>query len=149
MRPCKTQVVQEGWHLHWGDPCLPFQSRGKSTQGKKWGSRGFPGGPLIENLPSNSGDMGSIFGRGTKIPHALEQLCPSTTTREACLPQLEKAQPTCYSEDPVRPKNKKVEKQRRSMGSLGQVAQREKRTSFGLQTPRKESGKAYPGIFEG
>ena len=28
------------------------------------------GGPVIKNLPCNAGDVGSIPGRGTKIPHA-------------------------------------------------------------------------------
>ena len=31
----------------------------------------FPGGPVVENLPYNAGDVGSIPGRGTKIPHAV------------------------------------------------------------------------------
>ena len=30
----------------------------------------FPGGPVVENLPSNAGDVGSNPGQGTKIPHA-------------------------------------------------------------------------------
>ena len=30
----------------------------------------FPGGPVVENLPSNAGDTGSIPGWETKIPHA-------------------------------------------------------------------------------
>ena len=30
----------------------------------------FPGGPVIKNLPSNSGNVGSIPGQGSKIPHA-------------------------------------------------------------------------------
>ena len=30
----------------------------------------FPGGPMVKNPPSNAGDMGSISGLGTKIPHA-------------------------------------------------------------------------------
>ena len=34
----------------------------------------FPGDPVVENLPCNAGDTGSIPGRGTKIPHALEHL---------------------------------------------------------------------------
>ena len=34
----------------------------------------FPGGPVVENLPSNAGDLGPIPGWGTKIPHALGQL---------------------------------------------------------------------------
>ena len=42
----------------------------------------FPGGPVVENLPSNAGDTGLIPGWGTKIPHARGQLCPSTATTE-------------------------------------------------------------------
>ena len=30
----------------------------------------FPGGPVVKNLPSSAGDVGSIPGQGTKIPHA-------------------------------------------------------------------------------
>ena len=33
--------------------------------------RDFPGGLVVKNLPSNSGDVGSIPDQGTKIPHAL------------------------------------------------------------------------------
>ena len=29
----------------------------------------FPGGPVVENPPFNSGNMGSVPGRRTKIPH--------------------------------------------------------------------------------
>ena len=29
----------------------------------------FPGGPVVENLPSNAGDAGLISGWGTKTPH--------------------------------------------------------------------------------
>ena len=32
---------------------------------------GFPGGPVVKSPPANPGDMGSIPGPGTKIPHAL------------------------------------------------------------------------------
>ena len=32
----------------------------------------FPGGPVVKNLPSNTGDMSLIPNRGTKIPHAAE-----------------------------------------------------------------------------
>ena len=42
----------------------------------------FPGGPVVKNVPSNAGDVGSIPGWGTKIPHATGQLSPCTTTRE-------------------------------------------------------------------
>ena len=57
----------------------------------------FPGGPVVKNLPSNAGDMGSIPGQGTKIPHVTGQLpSPRATTREkparhnerSCMPQL-------------------------------------------------------------
>ena len=37
-------------------------------------ARDFPGGPVVKNLPCNTKDMGSIPGRGTKTPHAMEQL---------------------------------------------------------------------------
>ena len=41
----------------------------------------FPGGPVVKYPPANAGDMGSIPGQGTKIPHAAEQLsrCAATT----------------------------------------------------------------------
>ena len=42
----------------------------------------FPGGPVVKNLPCNAGDAGSIPGRGTKIPQAMEQLSPLTATTE-------------------------------------------------------------------
>ena len=36
---------------------------------------------MVKNLPCNAGDAGSIPGRGTKIPHAVEQLslCSAVT----------------------------------------------------------------------
>ena len=42
----------------------------------------FPGGPVVKNLPSNTGDTGSIPGLGIKIPHAKGQLSLCVTTRE-------------------------------------------------------------------
>ena len=42
--------------------------------------RDFPGGPVVKNLPSNAGDMGSVPGGGTKIPHAVGQLSPWAAT---------------------------------------------------------------------
>ena len=38
----------------------------------------FFGGPVIKNPPSTAGDMASILGQGTKIPHAVGQLSPGT-----------------------------------------------------------------------
>ena len=51
--------------------------------------KGLPGGPVVENLSANAWDRGSIPVRGTKIPHAMQQLSPCSTTRgpaqrEAC-----------------------------------------------------------------
>ena len=36
----------------------------------------LPGGPVVKNLPCNTGDVGSLPSQGTrtKIPHALRQL---------------------------------------------------------------------------
>ena len=45
-------------------------------------TRDFPGGPVVKNLPSNTGDISLIPGFGTKIPHAAKQLSPCTTTTE-------------------------------------------------------------------
>ena len=42
----------------------------------------LPGGPVVENLPYNAGDAGSIPGQGAKIPHATGQLSLHTTTTE-------------------------------------------------------------------
>ena len=36
----------------------------------------FPGGPVVKNPSANTVDVGSVPGRGTKIPHALGQLSP-------------------------------------------------------------------------
>ena len=44
--------------------------------------RDFPGGPVVKNPSCNAGDQGSIPGRGTKTPHAEEQLSQSATTTE-------------------------------------------------------------------
>ena len=52
-----------------------------TLEGKLMGD--FPGGPVVKNPPSNAGDMGLIPGQGTKIPRALGQLSPRTTTRES------------------------------------------------------------------
>ena len=42
----------------------------------------FLGGPVVKNPRCNAGDVGSIPGQGTKIPHATEQLSQNTTTAE-------------------------------------------------------------------
>ena len=48
-------------------------------------SRDFSGGPEVKNLTSNVGDVGSIPGRGAKIPHATGQL--------SCMPHENPVQP--------------------------------------------------------
>ena len=48
--------------------------------------RDFPGGPVVKNLPSNAGDVGSISGQETKIPHAAEQLSLHAATTEPTCP---------------------------------------------------------------
>ena len=43
----------------------------------------FPGGSVVKNPPASAGDMGSIPGLGTKIPHDTGQLNLCATTMEA------------------------------------------------------------------
>ena len=50
-------------------------------------ARDYPGGPVLKNLPSNAGGMGSIPGGGIKIPHAtgwLESLCVAMKDHTWC-----------------------------------------------------------------
>ena len=69
-----------------------LQNLGIEKNFYKYDSRDFLGGPVVKNLPSNAGDVGSIPGWGTKIPHAKRQLSLSATTIElACLD----GEPTC------------------------------------------------------
>ena len=51
---------------------------------------------MVKNPPSNAGDMGSIPGRGTKIPHATGQLS-SCTLEPACRNE----DPMCHKQDPM------------------------------------------------
>ena len=53
----------------------------RDQKGKR---RNFASGPVVKNLPSNAGDVGSIPGLGTKIPHAVGQLSPSTQMKMEC-----------------------------------------------------------------
>ena len=52
-------------------------------QAQKVVPRDFPGRPVIRNLPSNAGDLGSIPGQGTKIPHASRPGPHSTTKSQS------------------------------------------------------------------
>ena len=44
-----------------------------------------PGGLAIKTLPCNAGNTGLIPGQDTIIPHASQQVNPSTTTRVCAL----------------------------------------------------------------
>ena len=66
---------------------------------------------MVKNLASSAGDTGLLPGRGTKIPHALEQLAHLQATTElvhfrAQAPQQEN--PEQRNEDPAQPKFKKI-----------------------------------------
>ena len=47
-------------------------------------SQRYPWWSVVKNLSSNVGDMGSIPGWGTNIPHTIGQLSRHVTTREDC-----------------------------------------------------------------
>ena len=83
---------------------------------------------MVKNLPSNAGDMGSIPGRGTKIPHAMGQLSLHATTTElvrlnetarvpqttepmhsgACVPQLERENPHTTTREKPKHRNEET-----------------------------------------
>ena len=46
-------------------------------------NRDFPGGPVLQPPPCSQGNMGSMPGWGTKVPHTAEQLSPHTATVES------------------------------------------------------------------
>ena len=47
--------------------------------------KSFSGGPVVDNLPSSAGDMGSIPGPETGIPHTMAHLSSCATTIEPAL----------------------------------------------------------------
>ena len=49
--------------------------------------RELPGGPVVKNLPSSAGDVGSTPGWGTKVPHAWEHLSLCAATAASMLQQ--------------------------------------------------------------
>ena len=49
----------------WKQPRCPMTDK---QMKKLW--QAFPGGPVVKNLPSNAGDMGSVPGQVTKMPYA-------------------------------------------------------------------------------
>ena len=62
---------------------MPFVhfSLNKSSPIKIKYKQDFPGGPVVKNLPSSTGDMGSISAWGAKIPHAARQQSLRTATK--------------------------------------------------------------------
>ena len=57
-----------------GSKSVPKSLHPETEKKKKRHLEDIPGGPVVKNLPSNAGDIGSIPGQGTKIPHAVGQL---------------------------------------------------------------------------
>ena len=53
---------------------------------------GISPGPVVKKPSCNAGDVGSIPGWRTKIPHATEQLSLQATARESMCPNKD---PTC------------------------------------------------------
>ena len=64
-----------------GQGFLVASNRNRLTQEREF--RDFPGGPVIQNPPCNAGDMNSIPGQGTRIPHTARQLSPCARTTES------------------------------------------------------------------
>ena len=52
------------------------------TQARLRFPKDFPDGRVVKNLPCKAGDMGSIPGWGTKVPHVAKQLSLCATTTE-------------------------------------------------------------------
>ena len=69
-------------------------------------TRDFPGGPVVKNPPANARDAGSIPGRGTKIPHAVGQLSPTTQPEKPLIPHNQR-KPVRHNGDPAKP-NKQI-----------------------------------------
>ena len=52
------------------------------SEGHGGEARGLPGGSLVEDSPSSTGDVGSIPSQGTKISHPVGQLSQCIATTE-------------------------------------------------------------------
>ena len=46
--------------------------------------RDFPGGPVVETVPSSAGGAASIPGQGAKIPHALWPKIQNIKQKQYC-----------------------------------------------------------------
>ena len=68
-------------HNHY--PALFWMPESQSYILAEQGTLGFPGGPVVKNLPCNAGDTVRSLAR--KIPHAVGQLSLCSTTIEPVL----------------------------------------------------------------
>ena len=59
----------------------PIRTAQENHDKEQWKSD-FAGGPVVKNLPSNAGDLGSTPGGGTPILRASGQLNPCTAITE-------------------------------------------------------------------
>ena len=80
-----------------------LQSMGSQRVRHDWATNTISDGPVVKNPPCNSGDVGSIPGWGTKIPHPTEQLSPHAAT---IMPVGSKT----HHKDPAQRKKKKGKK---------------------------------------
>ena len=73
------------WKIPWTEEPGRLQSMGSQRAGHDWATEG--GGPVVNNLPCNTADTGSVPGHRTKIPYAAEHKYPNCwahpTTRES------------------------------------------------------------------
>ena len=84
-----------------------------------WGRKDFPGGPVVKKMPPNARYMGSIPGRGTKIPYEMEQLKPAWHQVLDLCTKPEK--PVCRNVDAEWPQKRKLrEEVGEGTGSLSQ-----------------------------
>ena len=67
----KGRWMENGWEVRWVEEEMERRMDGD-----------FPRDSVVENLPSNAKDMGSIPGQRTKILHVTGQLSPCATTGE-------------------------------------------------------------------
>ena len=75
MNPARASCNGDGHFLR-------VSNSGKMNVLKRLQNQDFPGGPVVKNPSSNTGDAGLISGQGTKIPHVVGQLNSDAKTTE-------------------------------------------------------------------
>ena len=73
-------------HCHFGIS-VTHELTKRSLKKKHTAIRDFPGGPVVQNLPCNAGNVGSIPGWGTKIPHVVGATEPMCLNYRTCMLQ--------------------------------------------------------------